>query len=411
METWVAKVITIVITFIIPFVFTMIPCAVHGFIAKQGKTGERAIGYLMCFGGGIFFGTFLLHMGPEVRLILETFLLGPNEIIYPVTDLVIGAGFFFVLLLEKIVMRINKRRTEKAKSKLEHNCLWYQNEVARRGSDSDKNIKICYNCAHEKPCLGMTAAGFTKMEKMAADTSMTNKNSTMTSSAVELTEFRLSSNGNNGCLEHYGTDSTNNHMSPADSSHHHGHHHDHQDDDDETNHHNMRSMILVLALSLHHLFEGLTVGLQKSISLLVTLVIAIMCHEAIISFSVGLNFVKCKYSLKKHFLTALLVSLIMPIGEAVGIVMSELGSQSIALEIASGFLQAFSAGTFLYVTFFEIFQEEISPHDTSIGKIASAFTGFVVMALLMLMVPPPINPEVEPEHNHTATIATIAAWM
>jgi len=65
--------------------------------------------------------------------------------------------------------------------------------------------------------------------------------------------------------------------------------------------------------------------------------------------------------------------------------MSEVGEPSSAMGIVDGVLQAFATGTFIYVTFFEILQEEIDPRDTSIGKVTSALAGFIVMSLLILI--------------------------
>jgi len=314
----------------------------------------------------------------------------------------------------------NKREKSTEKTKRKQTCQIYQTRLNQIGAKSGTKISICDSCANNRPCLGSTTIINGRMSVNMKGMAHSNTSQHIeNSSVVELTEFRIHLNGhgytpNNTSANQCSNDSTSNHLGHSDSSHHHNEtsadhrtHHSHHKDDDEVSHHNMRSMILVLALSLHHLFEGLTIGLQKSITLLVTLVIAIMCHEAIISFSVGLNFVKCKYSLKKHLVTTLLVSLIMPIGEAIGIVMSEIGSESDALELASGVLQAFSAGTFLFVTFFEIFQEEISPHDTSMGKVTSAFIGFIVMALLMLMLPAPAGNDLETGVNHT----TPSLWL
>jgi len=309
-------------------------------------------------------------------------------------------------------MKVNKKKAQKEKNKLKKNCLIYQAHVISNRSEQAAGVRVCNNCTNGKPCLGLITMSPMDLSKVTDDNSNKIGIYTVESSVIEVTEFRNSENGNT-CKQNLSSDNHHsdhiNHSSSNDNkekSTQHVHHDNNDDDDDEAAHHNMRSLILVLALSLHHLFEGLTIGLQKSISLLVTLVIAIMCHEAIISFSVGLNFVKCKYSFRKHLLTALLVSLIMPIGEAIGTIMSEIGTQSTALEIASGVLQAFSAGTFLFVTFFEIFQEEISPHDTSLGKVTSAFIGFIVMALLMLMIPAPPSEDLETGHNHTTS-----AWM
>ena len=84
--------------------------------------------------------------------------------------------------------------------------------------------------------------------------------------------------------------------------------------------HGMRSLILILALSLHHLFEGISLGLQRTVAGAFTLLIALLCHETIISFSLGLQFVKCAYSTKQHYVTAFVCSIVEPIGVAVGTV-------------------------------------------------------------------------------------------
>lgn len=94
---------------------------------------------------------------------------------------------------------------------------------------------------------------------------------------------------------------------------------------EEEAYHGMRSLILILALSLHHLFEGISLGLQRTVAGAFMLLIALLCHETIISFSLGLQFVKCSYSRKQHYITAFACSIVEPIGVAVG---KLLGSES-----------------------------------------------------------------------------------
>ena len=65
--------------------------------------------------------------------------------------------------------------------------------------------------------------------------------------------------------------------------------------------------------------------------------------------------------------------------------MTEVGTESAELEIANGILSSFACGSFIFVAFFEILQEEITPHDTSIGKIVSVAIGFAMIALLILI--------------------------
>ena len=60
------------------------------------SSGIRIISWLMCFGGGVFFGTYLMDMAPGVREILHYSLLKPNGITYPLPEFLIGGTLCFV---------------------------------------------------------------------------------------------------------------------------------------------------------------------------------------------------------------------------------------------------------------------------------------------------------------------------
>ena len=81
---------------------------VSNFFIAQGQPGQRVMGVMNCFGGGIFFGSYLLHMAPEVRMLLEISWLKPKNINYPFPELFMGLGFFLVLYLEKLCKAVNK---------------------------------------------------------------------------------------------------------------------------------------------------------------------------------------------------------------------------------------------------------------------------------------------------------------
>jgi len=154
-----------------------------------------------------------------------------------------------------------------------------------------------------------------------------------------------------------------------------GHHH----------HHVTRSLVLILALSLHRIFEGMSIGLQQTVANVVSLFGAVMCHEMVIGFSLGLQFVRSGFALRRLLVTSFVCSLIMPLGVLIGIVMTEIESTDSNVDIANGILQAIAMGTFIYVTFFEILQEEVDSDDTSLGKIVFIAAGFALMALLNLV--------------------------
>jgi len=156
-------------------------------------------------------------------------------------------------------------------------------------------------------------------------------------------------------------------------------------------HHATRSLVLILALSLHRIFEGMSIGLQQTVTSVVSLFGAVMCHEMVIGFSLGLQFVRSGFALRRLLVTSLVCSLIMPLGVFIGLVMTEIQSGGSNIDIANGLLQAIAMGTFIYVTFFEILQEEVDSEDTSIGKIVCIAAGFAIMALLDLIPEGEIN--------------------
>ena len=76
---------------------------------------------------------------------------------------------------------------------------------------------------------------------------------------------------------------------------------------------------------------------------------------------------------------------------AIGTILTEVGEQSRTLDIINGVFQAISTGTFIYVTFFEILQDELSHGKTTLGRIVALIVGFGVMAALSAM-PEPLPP-------------------
>lgn len=408
MDRWLAKLISLILTFVLPFIFTVLPHHMKGYMDRQGSRGKRILCLLMCFGGGIFLATYLLHMGPEVRDILDEALLEPNHITYPLPDFIIGCGFFCVLFVEKLVMRLSKRRDQRRKKRHVKKCSMYQ-----ISSIDGRFVEI--SCSDDKRCdqnVGVSPFGDAKNEptrqtELVADSNCLSYDN-IACCASDSVEFTNSDDGVDIAraagsavdVRPYASldvlpESANNNTTTSSAG-------DEGDGgDDQGTYRTVRSLILILALSLHHFFEGISVGLQRSVSGVFTLLIALLCHETIISFSLGLQFVKSSYSRRLHYITAFVCSIIEPIGVAVGMTMSEVGEPSTAMGVVDGVLQSFATGTFIYVTFFEILQTEIDPRDTSIGKVTSALAGFMVMSLLIMI---PVDSSSDDEPSGVATV-------
>ncbi|XP_033749185.1 LOW QUALITY PROTEIN: zinc transporter ZIP1-like [Pecten maximus] len=147
----------------------------------------------------------------------------------------------------------------------------------------------------------------------------------------------------------------------------------------------IRAVILVIALSIHMIFEGMAIGLQNSASNTWTLVAAISVHKAVIVFSVALKMKEIVEGNLQIVLYILYLSLVSPIGIAIGIAVTSTGSGNESMQnTSSGILQSLAAGTFLYVTFFEILQKELS-NGYSLLKVFLTFLGFAAMAALKVL--------------------------
>ncbi|XP_039265412.2 zinc transporter ZIP1-like [Styela clava] len=127
-----------------------------------------------------------------------------------------------------------------------------------------------------------------------------------------------------------------------------------------------RMYVLVVTLSLHSIFEGLAIGLQKEISTLIQLLIAICVHKAVLSFGIGLPLFETLGRVGKLH-TAMICSIIFctasPLGCFAGaFVSTDRFNSSPGASIASALLQCLATGTFLYVTFVEVIPREFSHH-------------------------------------------------
>lgn len=80
-------------------------------------------------------------------------------------------------------------------------------------------------------------------------------------------------------------------------------------------------------------------------------------------FTSGLRFAESLPSRRRAFLYVLVFALSAPIGIGIGTAVSETGSGGTSADIASAVLQGLATGTFFYVTFFEVLNEQFAHND------------------------------------------------
>lgn len=147
---------------------------------------------------------------------------------------------------------------------------------------------------------------------------------------------------------------------------------------DSEKHPALRSLVLLLALSLHSVFEGFAIGLQPDVNTLAQILAAVAIHKCVIAFSLGLNLVQSKLRLKTIVLFDVIFSITTPIGIAVGTAIVGF-SHSIVTNLVSGILQGIACGTFLFVTFFEVLPHEMNNTGPRLPKVLATIIGFAAV--------------------------------
>ena len=164
----------------------------------------------------------------------------------------------------------------------------------------------------------------------------------------------------------------------------------------------LRSIMLLLALSFHSVFEGVAIGLQENSGQLLSIFIAVIVHKAVMAFSLGLNIAQSSLTRRSFIISNVIFSLSSPLGVAFGIAMEDLPA-SLSTDICNGVLQGrpgglrltetgfdifilgIAGGTFLYITFFEVLPHEMNVPRKRPLKVFFVMLGFASISGLLFI--------------------------
>jgi zinc transporter 1/2/3 len=138
-------------------------------------------------------------------------------------------------------------------------------------------------------------------------------------------------------------------------------------------------LIIIIAFSVHSLFDGISIGIKTTTSEIWTMFIAIASHKLLISFIISVElYEKCANIILVAF-HMVLFSIMSPIGILIVIIAEEsISSESESNPIVV-LLSAISSGTILYIVFFEILQKERVSRLSGIIQLVSMAIGFGIM--------------------------------
>jgi len=315
------KIVILFVLLVATFLFSLLPLIAlklsrqHRLESHHRRLCRLVVSILSCFAAGVFIGVCLLDLFPEVQSkindVLQT--AGINTS-FPVAEFVIVIGFLLLLIVEQFVLNWKAGMTSSG-------------ELAPLMNDCDSLSSSYSSSVGPPPPPPQTRApahGYGSGDHLTA--SVANNFDALDNMEPETEQ------GEDRSTE--------------------------QIYSDPSSHSVVRSLVLVIALSMHSLFEGLAIGLQPTFDDTLQLFGALALHKCVLAFSLGLNMVQSKLGTRAVIISAVSFSLASPIGTAVGIAISDMSADSMAANSTIGALQGLACGTFIYIIFFEILPHE-----------------------------------------------------
>uniref|UniRef100_A0A0N4ZQW1 Zinc/iron permease n=1 Tax=Parastrongyloides trichosuri TaxID=131310 RepID=A0A0N4ZQW1_PARTI len=333
MEADTLKYILLSVMFIINMIFGLIPIKLvrsllrHDAVACSGHTHPTSklptliITLLTCFSGGVFLGIVFLDLYPDAHAALNIVKsYGEWNINYPIIELIVVGGFFAIDFMEYITHKIGHI----------HGKHHDQTMITRNPQILDiPNYQ---------------------------STSTTRRNTV------------VSQNNNDDCEIHSE-----------------GHSHSRNKFDHEERKKIFKTLSFIVALIIHSSLEGFAFGVQPTNVTIISLFIGLIVHKTVVSFSVGVRLTRC-HSNRPAMVVFLifLFAITSPIFSIIGIIIQSSSMNILIKNQLSTVFIAFSMGTFLYITFFEMLGPERENEDNRLSKTVASFLGFGAMAIIMI---------------------------
>lgn len=308
---------------------------------------------LLCFGGGALLCTTFLHMLPEMRekitdLQAEGIIAETN---FHLPELIMCCGFFAMYLAEGLVhLYVHGHGSSKGVS--EADDVIHRSFSVRRCSANKEDVE----------------SGREDSQKLSEDvSSLKFQDSSTNAVTISTTEKN----------EHVQETVTSGHKAVI-----HQHMPDFNKDDPVVA--SVRGLLVVLALSVHELFEGLAIGLQTSTNYVWYMLGAVSAHKLVIAFCVGVELVSSKTKLVLMLVYMTTFAMVSPLGIGIGIALSEADDGSGNSDVPNVILKGLATGTLLYVVFFEILQKQHNNKESGLMQLLAIGVGFGLLFGLLI---------------------------
>ncbi|KAM7344677.1 zinc transporter ZIP3-like [Cochliomyia hominivorax] len=387
-DVLVAKCVAMACLFCATALFGGIPFILNHYFKWTDRNSNarsaKVVTYLLHFGGGVLLATTFIHLLPEVQEVVEHLQSTGSiaEVNFAIPETLMCVGFILMYLIEECVHSFLHRHK---KSK----------DVAafERGHSVRRSVLVKG---------GLKMKNFDEEED---DAEASNVKTSMSNGDIYQNGHLAANNKSNGSMDiqicppadppkcisqQYTLDHSLEHAHKPSLDHSHNYSHNHAHDHGGHGHSHLpishgengedvvtsslRGLGIVLALSLHEVFEGLAIGLVDSSSSVWFLFGAVAAHKLVLAFCVGVELIVARTRPILSIVYTITFAIVSPIGIAIGIAVSQ-NSGDPEDSIASMILQGIACGTLLYVVFFEI----LSKQHAGFGAFVAIVLGFGLM--------------------------------
>lgn len=159
----------------------------------------------------------------------------------------------------------------------------------------------------------------------------------------------------------------------------------------------LASVILLFALTIHSIFEGLAIGISSNTNEVISTTVPVLAHKGFAGYALGSSMVASGMNESHYFVLAIIFSSSSAIGLIWGMMLKQratLEDPAVA-DIRDGLIKTIVAGTFLYISIFEIGLKDLmvcrdaksltskfEQNQMQWRKLAAFFLGYLAMSSL-----------------------------
>jgi zinc transporter ZupT len=143
----------------------------------------------------------------------------------------------------------------------------------------------------------------------------------------------------------------------------------------------MKAWVFFVALSLHSIMDGLSLGSERDINSFYAILVAVLAHKAFDGIALGVPVYLAQMPPLQTWGTLLFCAFMTPLGVGIGWAASE-GSKGPQAMLASALIVSISAGSFLYISIMELLPASLHDGRYLPLKLFVFLVGFVAMAII-----------------------------